>query len=235
MAWIFLAASGGSPSLSVNGFIRSPTVKLIDTLKLCCCREWLMGEYHEVQSGMTLHRLEGPCYQVSTSFTADFPARTSALQDLEQAWRESAQAFTMSSGDSLAIYDPDSCSWKTSQLSLIEDLSRLVWTSLRWGMIRDGRFYQPANLEPRTSERDGGYWPTPTARDYKSPGLSRTRKASIEDRRGIPLSVYFKEEFGINLHPSFVEWMMGYAQKHTVLEPWAMQWFRPKRGRRSCA
>lgn len=35
-----------------------------------------------------------------------------------------------------------------------------------------------------------------------------------------------------SLNPYWVEWLMGYHFGWTVLEDWAMQWFRPKRGKR---
>ena len=35
------------------------------------------------------------------------------------------------------------------------------------------------------------------------------------------------------LNPTWVEWLMGYPSGWTALEDWAMQWFRPKRGKRS--
>lgn len=124
-------------------------------------------------------------------------------------------------------------SWKTSQLSLIEELNGFAWNSLRFGMIVGGRLSQPANLEPVTCVKVGGFVPTPTARDFKSPGVSRTRKANVQDRRGVPLSVWFKVTYGTRLFPGFVEWMMGYGPKHTALEPWAMLWFQSKQGKRS--
>lgn len=232
MAWIFLVESEGSASHSSHGSEQSHTVSETDTLKLCCCREWLLTSSTELQSGTTLHRSAGPCFQVSTSSSADSHVRTSLLLELAQDWKESEAVCFLRSSDSLATFDQDSFSWRTSQLSLLEDLNEFSWSSLRSGMIVAGRLYQPENLAPRTCAKDGGYVPTPTARDFKSPGVSRTRKANIEQRRGIPLSLWFKEVFGINLHPTFVEWMMGYRLKHTGLDAWAIQWFRNKREKR---
>lgn len=230
MAWIYLAAQEDSPSPYAIGLSPSHSASATATVRLCCCQEWLLVKCTAHQSGTTLHRLALPCYQVESKLSlAGSPAKTLALWEMERVWRASSQSFTSNSGASFAKFDPHSCSWKTSQLSLFEDLSELRWTSLRWGMIQDGQLSQPANLAPRTCAKDGGYLPTPTARDYKSPGVSRSRKANVEERRGVPLSVWFKTTYGLNLHPTFVEWMMGYPLKHTALELWVIPWFRQSR------
>jgi len=236
MAWIYLAESEDLPWRWDHGCGRSPIVKMTDTLRPCCCPVWLTANCHRRRSGMTCEvSAEILCdgQEQSTSYMEDSPARTSVLRDLEVAWTETAVVFFMNSPDYVAIFDQNSYSWKTSQLSLFEDSTEFYWPSMRSGMILDGRLYLPANLALHTCGKDGGYLPTPTARDFKSPGLSRSRIANEDERRGIPLSVWFKQTYGINLHPSFVEWMMGYPSKHTALEDWAIQWYRTKLGRRS--
>jgi hypothetical protein len=86
------------------------------------------------------------------------------LQAAVKAWKESEAVFFSRSSDSLATFDHDSFSWKTSQLSLLEDLNEFSWSSLRSGMIVAGRLYQPENLAPRTCGSGGSYLlPTPTA------------------------------------------------------------------------
>lgn len=234
MGWIYLAELADSRWLSHPGSDQSPIVKTTDTLNRAFCLVCGPDDFQWLQSGMTcLHCAQSTYDTESISFTADSPARISALLALEGAWMESDRVYSLSWSGSLANFDHDSFSWKTCQQSLPWGSTEFSWRSLRWGIVRDGQLSQPASLEPRTCAKDGGYMPTPTARDFKSPGVSRSRKANIEARRGIPLSLWFKEAFGRNLHPSFVEWMMGYHLKHTVLEPWAMQWFRSKRGKRS--
>lgn len=235
MAWIYLAELVGSALLSNHGSDQSPIVSLIDTARVSYCPECDRATLHPHRSTTTCEISMNGCLDMQDpkSSSAVSHVRTSALLDLERAWTESEAVYFSKSSDYVAIFDQDSFSWKTSQLSLIEDLNAFSWSSLRFGMIVAGRLYQPANLELRTCAKDGGYLPTPTARDFKSPGVSRTRRAHLEDRRGIPLSQYFKLTFGANLHPSFVEWMMGYPQKHTACGPLEIQWFRSKRAKRS--
>jgi hypothetical protein len=235
MAFLYLAESEDSISPWRAGSDQSPTVRTTDTLRLFCFHECRMGACHELLSGTTCSRYHRKLLSpsTSTSSTAASPARISALQELERAWMDSGRDYSSKSSGWLAGFDRNSFSWKTSQLSLFGGSTEFFWRSLRWGSIVGGLLFQPAKWEPATCERDGGWVPTPTARDFKSPGVSRQRKANIEQRRGIPLSLWFKETFGRNLHPNFVEWMMGYPPKHTACADWAMQWFRKRRGKRS--
>ena len=65
-------------------------------------------------------------------------------------------------------------------------------------------------------------WPTATARDWKSGSKGKQGNSR-------PLS----EEVGGQLNPTWVEWLMGWPIGSTVCESWVMEWFRPKRGKRS--
>jgi hypothetical protein len=235
MAWIYLAESEDSVWPCHPGSDQSPTVRTTDMLKLFYCLGCGAVNFLPPQYGTTSPRSYLSCCpdRKLISSTADSRARTSVLRELEQAWREADRSYFSRSSAWLARFDRTSFSWKTSQLSLFEGCSEFSWSSLRWGTIADGRLYQPERWAPATCERDGGWVPTPTARDYKSPGVSRSRRVNRERRQGIPLSVWFKETFGVSLFPSFVEEMMGYPSKHTGLEPWAIAWFRSQQGKRS--
>ncbi len=57
-------------------------------------------------------------------------------------------------------------------------------------------------------------WPTPTARDWKSPGTREGYLARIERGYSQPLP----EEVGGPLNPTWVEWLMGFPEKWTDLE-----------------
>jgi hypothetical protein len=232
MAWIYLAESAESPLPWNLGSHQSPTVKETATLKGCCCQEWPLMTSTELRYGTTLHRLEEPCYQVSMSFPEGFPARTSVLRELEKAWLEADQGYFSKSSDSLANFDLDSFSWKTSQLSLFGGLTEFLWSSLRWGSTVGGRLYQPQRWEPSTFENAGSYLPTPTACDY---GKNVGRNVGSRDR----YSLTMRAKHGTlpnhpkgKLNPEYLEQMMGYPIQWTELEDWAMQWFRPKREKR---
>lgn len=164
-------ASAESVSHSSHGLKQSPTASKTDTRKAYSCP--VCGTVHliERQSGMTCEHCQADLSPTGlTSFPAASRARTLALQDVAWAWKATEAVCFLKSSDYAAIYDRDSFSWKTSQLSLFEDLSGFVWNSLQSGMIVDGRLYQPQNLAPRTSESDGSYLPTPTAADFGTGG-----------------------------------------------------------------
>lgn len=113
----------------------------------------------------------------------------------------------------------------------------------RFGMTVAGQLFQPRRLEPRTSENGGFSWPTPTvcgndnrpypgkqsglglaeavrrwptpvARDHKSPGRSRHERTGHTNGDCLPQAV------GGQLNPMWVEWLMGYPLGWTVLEAW---------------
>lgn len=158
MAWIYSLASVDSVSHSFLGSDRSLIVKTILTPKVYFCPECETAHFPEHQYGMTCERSrQGSSELNQTSSTADSPAKTSALPELVQAWRESEANYFLKLSDWLAVYDRASSSWRTCQLSLIEDLNAFSWSSLRFGMTVAGRLYQPESLEPRTCAKDGGY------------------------------------------------------------------------------
>jgi hypothetical protein len=64
--------------------------------------------------------------------------------------------------DSLASYDRDSSSWRTSQLSLFGGLVEYLETWPRAGMTQSGIAFQRPPLAPLTDETESGLWPTPT-------------------------------------------------------------------------
>lgn len=250
MAWIFLADPVASVLRSIPGSDPLPIVRTIDTPKLFCSHACEAHSCQSRQSGMMF----GP-YQVQDcrqwiSSPEDFHARTSLLLALELAWMESEVDCFSTSFGSLASYDQDSFSWRTSQQSLFEDLNEFVWSSLSSGMIVDGRLYRPKSLEPRIYAKDGSFLPrlqTPRPCSGKrSSGMNRTEIMNGLKRWPTPLATdtsHRKEKFkqggtalstkvGGSLNPAWVEWLMGYNTEWTVLESWAIAWFRPKREKR---
>lgn len=87
---------------------------------------------------------------------------------MAQALRESEADCGERLSGSLARYDHESCSWRTAQQSLLEDLELYSETWPTWGMTQDGVFFPLRQLVPRTYALDGGAspdWQTPVADD----------------------------------------------------------------------
>lgn len=87
------------------------------------------------------------------------PARIFPLQDAEKAWEDHEVLYFLKSLVSLARYDPDSCSWRTSQRLLFEEQNELLENFAASGMTVDGAFY-PLRMWARiTDGKDGGVLP----------------------------------------------------------------------------
>jgi hypothetical protein len=94
-------------------------------------------------------------------FLAGFPARTSALPERAQDSTASDPACGEKWRGSWAKYDPDSCSWRTRQHSLLGGLDEFSETWPRSGLMRRGECYPLLTWAHRTSESESGSWPTP--------------------------------------------------------------------------
>lgn len=175
MAWIYLADLEGSISSQgseesqwpwSHGCKQSPIVKTTDTLKPFCFRGCDPESWKQHRSGTTCGLCGLVPYPGSTSSLGVSPARTSPSLELERAWRESEADYFSRSCASQMSFGLDGSSSKTSRESAQE---ASMWSSKNlqlWGMTVGGRLYQPPRLEPRTSEKDGSFLPTPTAQEY---------------------------------------------------------------------
>lgn len=255
MAWIYLAVSVESDAPWMNMSTQSPTVKEIDTLKPSYFQEWLTNKFHALRFGMTLQLSKQTCSQKSTSFLEDFPVKTSALQDLVQAWQESEADFSTRLSGLQKKLVRRLCSLKTCQQLELEDFEKFSEHLPKSGMTVGGLVFLPQALEHTTKEIDGFYWPTPTVcgnYQNKKQGNSQliglatavkmypTPKASDWKQNGSP-SEMRRNTPGLaaqvcrgsgQLNPQFVEWLMGYPLEWTALNVSVTQWFRSKSKRR---
>ena len=117
------------------------------------------GELLHVAKGAPSPR--GSLNGESTLSRAGSRARTSATPGGVQVSPENAPDFGSSSREWFARFDPDSCSWRTSQLSLLGGLMPYSGRWPRSGMTRNGRVYRLPPLVPRISGTGCLLWPTP--------------------------------------------------------------------------
>lgn len=116
--------------------------------------------------------------ELLTLYLEDFHAKTSARQEKVTDLTENDQECGNTWRGWLAKYDPDSCSWKTPQCSLLGEEPESLATLPRWGMTVDGLLWEQPMLEPITSGTEYGLWASPNARDWKDSGASQGNRKS---------------------------------------------------------
>jgi hypothetical protein len=115
---------------------------------------------------------------------------------------------------SLARWNPSLSVWKTRQCSLFGGLTEFSEIWPRWGMMRDGEFWEQAPQEPVIIEPESGYVPTPLANDYKG-GAKNGRDSEFKH--------WLKRRHGKNYpHPQRVEEMMLWPIGWSELAPLEM-------------
>ena len=107
------------------------------------------------------------------SYLEDFRAKTSQLQEKGLGSKESDQECGEKWRGSFTKYDPDSCSWKTHQCSLLGDLEEFSETWPQWGLMRNGECWEQTTLEQTIRGTGYGFvenkWATPTTMDKLPP------------------------------------------------------------------
>jgi hypothetical protein len=106
-----------------------------------------------------------PCRcHASTSSAAASRAKISPMPERALGSPVHGRVFGPSTQDSFASYDPDTSSWRTSQLCLDGDLDEFSETWPRAGTTRNGIAYQQQPLAPLTGATGSGLLPTPENR-----------------------------------------------------------------------
>lgn len=212
---------------------RSPSVKKIHTAAECS-----RSIGRKSKSTVTCESSQASAWPqmelLPTSCAEDSLAKKSHALETEKDCAAHARAYGQSSPEFLARFDHATRSWRTSQLCLIEGLTKYSESWPRSGMIRSGIAYRLAPLEPDTFETEFGFWPTPQHRDHRS-----GRGWSPNVRKGgwmLTEAVYenerlSSERIGLQrgelplsktrgmLSPKWVEWLMGFPIGFTELKP----------------
>jgi hypothetical protein len=125
--------------------------------------------------GMTFGPLtEDRGEELLTWFRAGFPAKTFPQPEKAQESTESEAECGPKWRGSFARFDPDSCSWRTHQCSLLGGLTEYSETWPRWGSMRNGECWERQTLAHHTNETEFGLWPTPTVcGNYNQKGMSK--------------------------------------------------------------
>jgi hypothetical protein len=154
-----------------------------------------------------------PGEELSMSSVVAFHVRTFQQQEKAQELMESEAECGDKWCASFTKYDPDSCSWKTHQCSLLGGLDEFSETWPQWGLMRDGECWEQQMLEQNISETEFGLWPTPTTPTGGGNfGGSGAYKNAIKNGTHIPHSI----------NPNLYEWLMGWPLGWTDLKPLEM-------------
>jgi hypothetical protein len=114
------------------------------------------------------------------------PARTCPTPALGQGSKGRARVFGQSTPVSLASFDRDTWSWRTSQLSLLGGSEPFSQTWPRSGMTRSGTAFQLQPLAPLTAVTGSGLLHTPTAKANQASPSMRDRDAGSWFRESWP-------------------------------------------------
>src|SRR5690606_14679414 len=120
------------------------------------------------------------------------------------------------------------CSWRTSQLSLLPDTSESsspTWP--KWGSWDAGAAYLQVPAVPPMSATDSGSLPTPTKSwGSRGPGLSNNMDRLRYNKATVETALSIVDAVGWRWPPSFVEWMMGWPAQWSALKPLETDRFR---------
>lgn len=129
------------------------------------------------------------------------------MPEWAQALRESVAGYGESLPGSFASYDPDTCSWKTSQLCLGGEWAEFSGIFPRSGMMRNGQLYPRAPWVRHIHGKGCSSLPTPTVHgDYNRKGASAT------SGNGLATVI------GGAPNPEWEEWLMGFPLQWSAVD-----------------
>jgi len=156
----------------------------------------------------------------STSSAVGSRAKTLVSPAAALALMGSDQGFGGRSSVSLANYDRNTRSWRTSQRSLLEEWTPFVETWPTAGMTRSGLLFRRAPWVHHTCDGECSSWPTPTASmDGRGFGIPLHSKAGRYKQSTISRVHALVGEHGWKIHPHFTEALMGFPIGWTEIEP----------------
>ncbi|MCY1516694.1 hypothetical protein D9M68_513420 [compost metagenome] len=158
-------------------------------------------------------------------------ARTSRRQARARGSSVAAQSSGVRWHESSTRYDPKRSTWRTHRCLWDEDLPSCSVTLPKWGMTRTGVLWEPGISALPMPEIEFGWsqetLPTPIVAMAKGSSQNALTKKDGSTRLRTRLD-YWIERDGRHgrLNPEYVEWVMGWPQGWTALQPLEMAKFR---------
>ncbi len=184
------------------------------TQQAYCAQDKMTAFSRLSRFGMTFSPLtENLGEELLTLYLAAFHAKTSQARGGGRVLMAKDQECGEKWRGSLAKYNLDTCSWKTHQCSLLGDLEEFLETWPRWGLMRNGEFWEVKNLAHHIQGIEFGLsHPTPLKTDHFK--FLRFRKESV-----------LKSTFGMHRN-SIAYWMTANHGKIPSVEwiYWVMGW-----------
>jgi len=165
MSYTYLQAQGAESSAECFSDI-DPSVRsrLSLTAANCSCSGSGTESCPGFPFGTTCgHSTESPGLESSMSFAADSRAKILALPEREQESTANDPGYGAKWPESLAKFDLVTSSWRTRQLSFLEDSGECLATFPKWGSMHGGELFRRPTPVLRTCEKGSGFWPTPKA------------------------------------------------------------------------
>ena len=203
MAWLYLPevedSNSDSPLRSELITDQSPTLKGSVRPLGSWLRTWKEGGWIRLLSGMTLQPSQAMSlahsWITSTLLQRDFLVSRGQSQEASKELMTS-DGSGLTSSDWFARYDPEASSWRTSQVSFMEELNTFSETWPRSGSMRNGQVFERQTLVRPIVESGSLSWASPVAADaaqgdienentkYVTTGTGRLRKISNNGESG---------------------------------------------------
>lgn len=150
---------------------------------------WMPPLSLEILKDSSKKVLQSPIREWLISLQQDFHANHLVLPENEKE-SKTKEISGLKLGIPFALYDPDSCSLKTSQISLIQDTSiKSSVTFPKSGIMLNGRCWALMMWEQGTKGKDCGYWPTPRAGNPGSRPNQKGGKILAEEAKRWPTPI----------------------------------------------
>ena len=148
----------------------------------------------------------------STSSRAGSRARTSAMPERVQDSLGNAPDSGLNSLEWFARFDPDSSSWRTSQLSLLGGLMPFSGRWPRSGTMRNGSAFRRRPLVSSTTATACSFAPTARAQ-YRACSTARVQSGrhnfNLEDWLAVKLLAH-GQPIASQVNPAWLRWWMGF-------------------------